>query len=372
MTLEDFMNDVEADAELRVGSKRRPKVTQEEHERYVQDRLLEACGKLDLESIERQYQRAVSAVRELSIVPQAQDISDFCTRNVVLQPRILGIFTSALVNTVRELEEPILLGIAKGVSLDYFGYRLSRDVVVKGDLGDHTAYMMESGTLIVDGNCEGVVGEFMGKDYGKEPVIDVRGAIRDVGAVRYGGIIRANRNLSDYYNFQNIYDLLRVIVEANVFQEVVAAIKQGGAIPLQREMKRILHPKLVAIAGNHNLQLYERERNPIVRDFADVQEQYTELVTQWNTMLPKYKKAKKDAIGTGIINGIVLLTPFAPIVMMSGLFTLFTGVDTLTLGGKLKELQPRITALESSMRQYREKISFYEAKISEVRDFMRT
>ncbi len=373
MELDDILSNPEAENELRnrPNGKEKKKVTEEQYQQYVQDRLLEACGKLDLESIERQYQRAASAVRELNVVPETQDISDFLTRNIVLRPRILGIFASALINTVKELEEPIILEITKGVTLDYFGYKLNRDVIVKGDLGDHTAYMMESKSLVIDGSCNGVVGEFMGQTYAKGPVIDVRGTIRDVGAVRYSGTIRTNRNLGNYYNFKNLQDLLRVIAEANIFQEVAIAIRQGEVIPLEREMKRVLHSQLVAIACNNNLQMYERERSSWQSSLTSVEREYDESLKQWNTIYPKYQKAKKDAIGTGIINGAALLTPFAPIVLFTGMITLFTGMDSLSLGNQIKMLQPRITALEGSMRQYREKLSFYDTKISEVRDFMR-
>ncbi|MBI2546071.1 hypothetical protein HYV81_02730 [Candidatus Woesearchaeota archaeon] len=367
MRIEDVLNNPEAEKELldRNG-KKKERVTPEQHRQYVQDRLIEACGKLDLESIERQYQRAVSAVKELTVVPQAQDISDFCARNVALRPRILGIFASALVNAVRELEEPITLEIVKGVSLDYFGYRLNRKVTVKGSLGDNTAYMMEDGKLVVEGDCKGVVGPFM-----RGGTINVRGTIRDVGAVRHGGTITSSRNLQDYYKFSNTHDLLRVIVEANVFQDVAAAIRQGGTIPLESEMKRALHPQLVTLACNNNLQIYERERSSYRSGLADFERQYNELLRQWNTIYPKYQKAKKDAIGTGAINGAMLLTPFAPFTLFFGMITLFTGLDSISLKAKIREIEPKIKSLENSMGQYRDKVNFYDSKISEVREFMR-
>ena len=371
MGLEDFMNDREADEELhkRSGPEKK-KVTEEMHRQYIQDRLFDSHQEFEKSkpvTLELKYEKALSQMRQLSVVYVGIDISALCARQEHKnQSGDLGIFVSGLVNSLPDSAEPIKLDLKKAPLLNYFGYKFRKKVVVDGNLGDNTAYMMESGELRVDGNCKGVVGPFM-----KGGSVIFTGSIRDVGAVRYGGTIRANRNLIDYYNFQNIYDLLRVIVEANVFQEVAAAIRQGGAIPLEREMKRVLHPQLVAIAGNHNLQLYERERSPIKSALADAEREYNELINQWNDILPKYEHAKKDAIGTGIINGATLFTPFAPLVLMFGMFTLFTGIDTFTLGGKLKELEPKITALESSMNQYRDKISSYDTKISEVRDYMR-
>ena len=365
MTLEDFMNDPEADAELRAGTKRRPKVTQEEHKRYVQDRLLEACSKLDLGSVEQQYQRAVSAVRELSIVPNTQDISDFCTRNVALQPRILGIFTSALVNTVRELEEPILLGIAKEVSLDYFGYRLSRKVIVKGDLGDHTAERMEKGALTIKGNCHGVVGE-----YQEGGSIVVSGKIRDKGAVRYGGTLKAQAVLRDYYHFTGKWDL-RGLLDNEPYPlswEIKTSIIFGNPINLDQRMKVVLDERLVRIVCEYNIELYEKERKPYENQWLEQANRLDQLVKEWNKRVGHQKEGKGMAgFGAGWgLTGVIV----PPMFVVGGIYALFGIAKILHAGSKLDKMEPELKKLESSISSLQYQIDSYKTKIAEARRFM--
>ncbi|MBI2658695.1 hypothetical protein HYX05_01155 [Candidatus Woesearchaeota archaeon] len=366
MTLEDFMNDPEADAELRAGTKSRPKVTQEEHKRYVQDRLLEACGKLDLGSVEQQYQRAVSAVRELSIVPQAQDISDFCARNVALQPRILGIFASALVNTVRELEEPIILEIAKGVSLDYLGYRLSRGVVVKGGLGDHTAERMENGNLTVEGNCNGVVGEFQ-----KGGNIRVNGSYRDSGAVRYGGsFASAGTNFENYYRLSNLNDI-RIIISGeddSILRELAKQIDRRQLLSLDPRMRRILKRKMVQIACEYNIELYEEERRSFSYQWLEQGSRESQLVKQWNKLVESQTEGRSAAgFGAGWgLTGVIVPQMF----VVGGIYALFGIAKILHAGIKLDKMKPDLERLRTSISTLQGTIDSYNTKIAEARQFM--
>lgn len=325
MTIDDFMNDPEADAELRAGTKRRPKVTQEEHKRYVQDRLLEACGRLDISSVERQYQAAVSSVRELSVVPQARDISDFCARNLALHPNVLGIFASALVNTVEGLEQPIVLEIMKGVRVDYFGYRLSRDVVVKGDLGDHTAERMERGNLTVNGNCHGVVGLYMGDpNQHHHPRIMVQGSISDYGAIIYSGEIRAGKNKKNYYSFSGKDDLQSELSwdQFMLFSKQLEQLRLEEPFDIDENFRRMVHPALVKIAVTYNISKYEHQ-------IAHTQSRFAALGADTKIISDTYERDLKKSGGTtwGIMLCAIGSVTANPILFIPGMgLSIFEGV----------------------------------------------
>ena len=349
MTLDEILTDPEADKELRDRGTGKKKVTQEEHVRYVQERLLEACGQLDLESIERQYQRAVSAVKELTVVPQAQDISDFCTRNVVLRPRILGIFASALINTI-SLEEPIALEINKGVLVDYFGYKLNKNVIVKGDLGDHTAELMEKGSLTVEGNCNGIVGLYMG-DPGQrnKPRVIVHGSIGDYGAIRYSGEVRAQKNKRDYYSFRKASDLQNVLNDEpyNLFSEQLRQLRREESFDITENFRRMVHPALVKIAIGYNVSIYEHQ-------IAQIQVCFPSLEKEKRRIINAYERDSKDKSFLGNLGIAITATGCMtanPILFIPGLaLSAFGGVKEQV---RVNNLRARRDQALSSIDQQR-------------------
>src|SRR3989338_984829 len=114
-------------------------------------------------SVEDKYAKAVSRAN-FAVSPDADDISLFCSStNFAGGPNeYSGLFVSAVVNAIPNTNGTIKLDFRKVPLMNYFGYRLERDVEVTGDLGGSVGTRMQKEKLTLKGNCSGVVGLHMG------------------------------------------------------------------------------------------------------------------------------------------------------------------------------------------------------------------
>ncbi|MBI2658694.1 hypothetical protein HYX05_01150 [Candidatus Woesearchaeota archaeon] len=357
MALDDFLNDPEADAELRAGTQKRPKVTQEEHKRYVQDRMFEIVNSLvssHSQTPDGEHQKVVDKIRQLSVAYEPEDISVLGTR---LSPYVYnGLFLSALIQNLNPSIRTTTIDVTKMPELHYFGYKLNRNVVVKGNLGDRTAERMESGMLIVDGNCKGIVGPFM-----KGGVVDVKGTIRDVGAVRYGGTITFKSNLRNYYSFVSIEDVRKTLEHEQQYPlgQVASQIRSGSPVSLHTEFKRMLHPKLVQLICEYNIGIYQRELSTLSGEYNGLIEQNEGLERSHRDNVGRYKIAK-GLTATGVA-GI-----FAPPLLLNLLMGGFLMSDA---SKRIKDAEDKLKLLEGQLHSYKSRIEETQQLIQEARRF---
>ena len=358
MALEDFMNDPEADAELRAGTKRRPKVTQEEHKRYVQDRLCEIVESLvstSTNSPDSAYHKAVGQIMQLSVTFNLDDISRFGAR---LDPYAYnGVILSALIQNLDTSTTTAVIDVTKMPELHYFGYKLNRDVVVKGNLGGRTAERMESGMLIVEGNCGGPIGPFM-----KGGIVDVRGTIGDLAAIRYGGTIKFRSNLGNYYLYNSIDDVRRELEHEQQYplEQIASEIRGGSPVLLHTEFKRMLNPKFVQLICEHNIGIYERELSGLIDTNNRLIDQHNELVDKHNP----------GVVGDNALRGTILVTGIAGIFFPPLLATTaLAGLIRLAMHKPLKLNEKELESLERQIRGYEPRIEKTQQLIQEARRF---
>lgn len=113
------------------------------------------------------YEEAFKIVRRLSYsaadvthfsiaLAEFQDDESLCERG--------GAFLSALINASKETEFKVLTNHLSR-RLDYLGYHLgsngTKNVVIRGDVGEHVCDGMERGKLVVQGNAGGNAGDDM-------------------------------------------------------------------------------------------------------------------------------------------------------------------------------------------------------------------
>jgi len=257
MNEEDIFRNPRAEEGLRRARERvrRPRATQEEHERYVRDSLMEAYAEamsLSLGTVESFYKASLEGISKLSVAYNPEDVSRLMMWSLY-QTTQSGVFTSALINSLPNQGEPLLIDISASspnINRDYIGYRLERDLTVIGDLGDHVAEEMQSGTFHVEGNCRGRVGEFM-----RGGEVDVSGTIGDIGAIRYGGIIIPYKNLMSIYHFETIDGVKRFLGDASrakeeIVRRLLDSITRGSLAQYDWHgaLWNHFHPKIARLA----------------------------------------------------------------------------------------------------------------------------
>ncbi|MBI1934858.1 hypothetical protein HYS31_00305 [Candidatus Woesearchaeota archaeon] len=257
-------------------------VTQDDYKRSIQLKLLELYTNWEslygafsrgrpstynftsFESIDTKYSKALEALKEFPRQITQEDINLFCAYPGVakLDRRGIGLFLSALLNSIPEKENSTLLEIGNAKLANYFGFSLSRKVSLKGDLGDETALKMASGRLGIDGNCNGVVGMYMGDpEIRNMPQISVYGSVQDFGSVRYSGTVHAATNHRSYFNFTSMYDVI-ICLRQEPFRLFISQAEQAGQgaiVDITQKFQTMLHPKLVEICCDYNIGISNRE-----------------------------------------------------------------------------------------------------------------
>lgn len=273
MNLKDFFIDPEAEAELN-SRPRKKKVTIAEHQQYVLEALTRAYSDSALTrvmDVEKKYQQSSGAIRNLTFEYDGDDISTFVAHESK-SPRSatdIGIFVSALINSMRNPQKYISLDLRGGPPLDYLGYKLNRggQVFVLGDLGNHTASMMESESLVINGNCNGIVGHLM-----KDGKVVVYGTIGHVGIIRYGGQIthKGETARPRYVSEQGLIELLRSHRHdhrlANLYNQLIS----NEPAYLDPQLKEMLHPVLLETVFQHDHQIFFQRETDIGRQIQSL------------------------------------------------------------------------------------------------------
>ncbi len=284
MRADDIFSDPEADKELRDrDGKQKKRVTQVEHEKYVQERLFEAGVKLEemfsripepgnncnytqiLAWMDNFTSRAMDVVRSLSVVPSSKDISTFCASGEFRGLREtdgVGLFVSFLINAFHKDAQPLVLDLRSAPLIDSLAYKLGKDVTIRGNLGDYAAMLMEAGHLTVEGKCGDNVGMYM-----KGGVVDVRGTIGHVGLIRYGGRIihRGETMESDSVYKHNLIALLGVHQHDHRLARLYRELSSRELVYLDPQLKDMLHPALLEPVCEHNHEIYQQRESEYTR-----------------------------------------------------------------------------------------------------------
>ncbi|MBI2546072.1 hypothetical protein HYV81_02735 [Candidatus Woesearchaeota archaeon] len=325
MDLNDILNNAKADRELRNRSKPKQRVTQEEHEKYVQERLFEAGAKLDeifssipepgddcgYTEIERFMDKftakAMEVVRDLSVAPSSKDLSRFCTTEefrTLEETDSIGLFVSFLINAFHTDAAPLIVDLRNAPLVDSFGYKLGKDVVVQGNLGDFPAMFMEAGKLIVEGRCGANVGMYM-----KGGTVYVRGTIGHVGIIRYGGKI-IHRGITmepDEISKHDLIELLRVHQHDYRLARLYRELTSREPALLDQQFKEMLHPALLEPVCRHNHEIYqgrgeeyERQGRSLLARAQALEEEYRDK---------RWSKKGQYLAETGVAASITMAIP---------------------------------------------------------------
>ncbi len=369
MSIDDFIHDAEADREMNAGVSSRRKVTKDEHRDYMCKQLLDALKRVPsdgtyLRAHQQTYDKFRKNLEQISVVPTGADVNFFLT-NPLVQREIdkdIGLFLSALVN--EHMENGAVIHVGKPPFIDFFGYQLNKDVRAVGDLRDHTAFRMKDGKLTVEGNCDGVVGE-----YQENGTILVRGKIRDKGAVRYGGTLWAPTVLRDYYHFSGIQDLRGLLEnESDPFSMTTKqALEWGLPIDLHQRIREVLDERLVKIACKYNIRIYEKKIEPCQRQYDEQIERFNKLAEEWNKQINLHKSGK----GVAGFGGVAALSGFIlpPMFLVGGIYALAGIGGTLHAGNKLGKMEPELERLKHSISVLEGTIDSYRAKILQAYQF---
>ena len=388
MNIEDIFNNPQADEDLRQARNKsgRKRVTEEEHRRYVQDALFETftnwqsrltypripddyrslvqtprepepigSGFAEFTVLKQRYESAEEAVRQIGVLFDEKDISNFCSHdpNGASQTN-RGLFATALVQSIMVSDKPLTLYFT-GPKLNFFGYRLRGNVHVNGDLGDNTAFMMESGELQVSGICDGVVGPYLWH----KAAVKVSGTIRDIGAVGYWKNVTPGRNLRNYYDFSGLDDLALFLKQESyhLLDRTYPQIKSDQPIQWCYGYDEVLHPQLLQIACSYNITLYQRQVRALQKE--------REALNQ-GAKSAKYERDSTIISGTaaaGVV-GILSITPLAPVVVLGGLG--WTAWRALNQHQKLKDTREERDSRCSDIEGH---ILFYQDEIKRDRNY---
>lgn len=151
------------------------------------------------------FQHLYPAIKDM--VYSSKDVTDFSVTLARFQEVYnfdvnAGTFLSALVNKCKD-EEITIITEHLSTPVGYFGYKNSKNVVIKGNVGDTIGYEMEGGTIKIEGNArhnvgrdlrggaiiiEGNAGEFVGNCMGGGEIY-LNGDYCSIGKTRFGGTI---------------------------------------------------------------------------------------------------------------------------------------------------------------------------------------
>jgi hypothetical protein len=123
---------------------------------------------------------------------------------------IAGYFLSALINN-SEGQDFVIHTQGHETRSDLLGFKNTKDIVVRGDVGHNTGYMMESGSIKIEGNSGCALGLDM-----RGGIISISGDAADVGEGMVGGEIHLNGNywmISDKLMHGRVYQKGKLIVD---------------------------------------------------------------------------------------------------------------------------------------------------------------
>ncbi len=177
-------------------------------------------------SIDSEYNRAIKLVANLG-----------CTRTDVRNFSILlkqyesdalsffetGFYLSAMINSSKEKNFDILTNHLE-VKIDRIGFVNEKNVIINGDVGEHTGISMQSGKIIVEGNAEVYTGFQMN---GGELLI--KGNTDDVGEEMYGGKIIVEGNAEGWVGENSVGGIICVKGEIEyISDDCMAKVYQRG------------------------------------------------------------------------------------------------------------------------------------------------
>lgn len=175
------------------------------------------------------YENALAQVKKLKYT--AKDVENFSIALAGFQNEGLfsykaGYFLSALINNCKDNE--FIIHTAHLELIRYFGYKNTKNIVVKGDLGGIVGLRMECGSITVEGNAGDWVGDEMNGGN-----ITVKGNATDwAGDEMKGGVITVEGDVG--YSLGEEIGGGTIIVKGNAGNGV-GRLMTGGEIRLEGE-----------------------------------------------------------------------------------------------------------------------------------------
>lgn len=178
MKIEDILNNPKAEAELEERVARKRRVTQHEHEEYVQTQLFDIFlnwRDLDKETeLKEKYNSAVFCLKENVSEISAGEIYNLCdlARGKLESTKELGIFVSAMLNKALKDDKPFVFDSSKYGILDNFGIFLEKgkivingsigeNFVINGSIGENCGFGLNGGQISVSGKADKGYGDNM-------------------------------------------------------------------------------------------------------------------------------------------------------------------------------------------------------------------